>query len=62
MNEQISIIKDFAEKMGYEIHEEDYKHCRNGRPCHSIELIGTSDGEGYPYGWAWYTDTNEPVY
>lgn len=59
MNRRIAIIKDFAKKMGYETYEEDYDHCSNGRPCHSISLEGTADSEGNEYSWAWYRDTYE---
>ena len=61
MNERIAIIKDFARKMGYEIIEQEYSHCSNGRPCYLIELGGTCDAEGDSYGWAWYMDTFEEV-
>ena len=59
MENRIAIIKDFANKMGYEIYESKYNHCYNDRPCYSIELIGTSDSEGNPFAWAWYLDTKE---
>lgn len=61
MNRRIAIIKDFANKMGYEPYEDDYTHCHNGRPCHCIELGGTVDSEGNSYSWAWYRDTYEEL-
>ena len=61
MEEKIGIIKDFAKKMGYTIKETKYKHDFNNRPCYMIELIGTLDGEGEPYSWAWYLDTKEEM-
>lgn len=61
MNERIAIIKDFAEKMGYDIIEQKYSHCRDDRPCYSIELGGTYDSEGNSYIWAWYMDTFEEI-
>jgi hypothetical protein len=59
MKERIAYIKDFAEKMEYEVKEYKYNHCDNGRPCLGIELIGTYDSEGEPFAWAWYLDTGE---
>lgn len=56
MTKRIEIIRDFAEKMGYEVNEIEYTHCRNHRKCYSIELTGTWDGEGYPFSWSWYLD------
>lgn len=61
MKERIAYIKDFAEKMGYEISEYEYTHCDNGRPCFYVALIGTCDAEGEPFAWAWYLDTEEEV-
>ena len=61
MEKQIEIIKDFAKKMGYTIKETKYQHDFNNRPCYMIELIGTLDGEGEPYSWAWYLDTKKEV-
>ena len=59
MNERISYIKEFAKKMGYSINDYEYENCINSRPSRSVELLGTSDVEGNPYGWAWYIDTYE---
>ena len=59
MEKRIAIIKDFAEKMDYEVYELNYSNYINNRPCYSIELGGTSDSEGNCYSWAWYTDTFE---
>ena len=61
MEKKIEIIKDFAKKMGYTIKETKYQHDFNNRPCYMIELIGTLDGEGEPYSWAWYLDTKKEV-
>lgn len=61
MKERIAYIKDFAEKMGYEVSEYKYTHCGNGRPCLYVGLIGTCDAEGEPFSWAWYLDTEEEV-
>ena len=59
MKNRIKIIKEFAEKMDYEISVHRYKAYGYGRPCKSIELIGTIDSEGNPFSWAWYLDTFE---
>ena len=56
---RIDCIRKFAKDMEYEVFEQDYIHCYNNRPCHSIELMGTSDSEGNSYSWAWHTDTWE---
>ena len=61
MENKITIIKDFAKKMGYSTNEYDYKCYSynpkdNGRPAHIIELNEVYDGEGNPYSWAWFTD------
>ena len=53
---KINAIKTFAKEMGYKTKENKYKDYENNRPCYSIELIGTSDCDGNPYAWAWYTD------
>lgn len=52
---KIAIIKDFAEKMGYtaEVDEDD--------DCRWVELIGTSDSEGYPYCWVWDVRTGREI-
>lgn len=61
MEKKIEIIKEFAKKMGYITKETKYKHAFNNRPCYMIELIGTLDGEGEPYSWAWYLDTKKEI-
>lgn len=61
MLNKIEIICDFAKKMGYEAIVDQFRHIYTGRPVYSIELIGTVDSNGYPYCWAWYTDTWEEV-
>ena len=58
VKEKVNFIKDFAKNMGYDIYEDYYISYLNNRSAYSIELGGTSDGEGYPYSWAWYTDTD----
>ena len=60
MEERIAIIKKFAQDMGYTVDEDTYKSCVNSRPMYAIYLNETSDGEGEPYGWAWYLDTYKP--
>lgn len=57
---ELEIIKKFAKEMGYNYFIDEYDNCENGRPMLSIELNGTSDSEGNPYSWAWYTDTYNP--
>lgn len=58
-HQRMQIIYKFAADMGYDAVFQTYTHCDNGRPCCSISLEGTSDGEGIPYSWVWYTDTWE---
>ena len=66
MEKELAIIRDFANKMGYEVNEYayttySYNPKDTGRPAYIIELEGTSDSEGNPYCWAWFTDTYTPM-
>jgi len=56
MIKKLEIIRDFGNKMGYEINEIEYTHYLNHRKCYTIELISTCDCDGYPYNWSWYLD------
>ena len=61
IKQKIEIIKDFANKMDYAIKEAFYDDYFNNRPMYGIDLIGTSDSDGNPFGWAWYLDTQEEL-
>lgn len=56
---RMNYIFNFAKEMGYSVLKSEYEHCKNHRPCVSLELSGTWDSEGNPFAWAWYTDTWE---
>lgn len=62
IKEKVNFIKDFAKNMGYNIYEDYYKSWINNRPAYFIELCETSDSEGNPYSWAWYTDTWDEIH
>ena len=62
VKEKVNFIKDFAKNMGYDTYEDYYTVWKNNRPAYSIELGGTSDIEGNPYSWAWYTDNWEEMF
>lgn len=60
MLEKIKIIKEFAEKMGYEVNE----IITSGlgiRSTYTIELIDTCDSLGYPYVWKFDVWTGEEI-
>jgi len=61
-HQRMEYICRFAKEMGYKTRVEEYNSCVDDRPCVSIELIGTHDFEGEPFGWFWYTDTWEEFY
>ena len=61
MNRKIAAIREFAMAMGYEVSEVEYTHPLSERPCLSIELIGTSDSNGFPYDWCVFLDTGEVI-
>jgi len=66
--EQITYIKEFAEKMGCPTYEYYFNYNWNKSKTSTphkafcIELTETADGEGNPYSWQWSMETGEPIW
>ncbi len=73
IEKRMSIIKDFADKMGYTVRIEEFNVCvspeyedicsfKNGEHCISIELCEKVSDEGVPYYWMWSLETGKERY
>jgi len=56
---RMGYIREFANKMGYTIHEGKYETDYPDRTYYFIELVGTCDNEGEPFCWMWDMNTWE---
>ena len=64
---KVKAIRNFAKEMGYTTdsyyyNTESLYNNDISRPAFYIELVETSDSDGYSYSWAWYMDTGEELY
>ena len=65
IQQRVDIIKEFANKMGYTVHIEQYDRIdlRDGSlvPYLYVELVETHDHEDYPYSWQWNLKTGREI-
>lgn len=70
VDKRIEIVKEFAEKMGYNYYIEEYNAIvlhgwnpcglKDGELCKMIQLTsGPTDGEGEYYSWVWSLETGK---